>query len=173
MGAIFRYIRGDLLDSDDFYIVHCVNAQGAFGSGVAGAIAKKWPAVRQDYIDFIDTAQCQTDDRKEYYDFIGGNIIFSVTPDDAHNVVHLVGQKHFGSDGRKYVYYDWIYRGFSALKPFIGASTSISIPFLGCGLAGGSWNIIKAIIEEVFKDVDITINVYYLDAEERRKILGV
>jgi hypothetical protein len=35
---------------------------------------------------------------------------------------------------------------------------SIAIPFnLGCGLAGGNWDTVDKIIEDVFDDYDVTI----------------
>lgn len=37
---------------------------------------------------------------------------------------------------------------------------SIGVPLIGAGLAGGDWNIIKAIILTELKDMDVTI-VYY------------
>lgn len=36
----------------------------------------------------------------------------------------------------------------------------IGLPLLGCGLAGGDWNIVKNIIEEELKDCDVTV-VHY------------
>jgi hypothetical protein len=33
----------------------------------------------------------------------------------------------------------------------------INIPKIGCGLAGGSWDIVSDIIDDVFKDKEITV----------------
>ena len=33
----------------------------------------------------------------------------------------------------------------------------IGLPLIGCGLAGGDWNIVKKIIEKELKDMDVTI----------------
>lgn len=33
----------------------------------------------------------------------------------------------------------------------------IGLPLIGCGIAGGKWKEVKAIIEEVMTDVDVTI----------------
>ena len=33
----------------------------------------------------------------------------------------------------------------------------VGLPLIGCGLAGGDWNIVKAIIEEEFTDCQVTI----------------
>jgi O-acetyl-ADP-ribose deacetylase (regulator of RNase III) len=34
---------------------------------------------------------------------------------------------------------------------------TIGLPKIGCGLAGGDWNIVKKIIENELKDMDVTI----------------
>ncbi|EGL17721.1 hypothetical protein HMPREF9413_4472 [Paenibacillus sp. HGF7] len=35
---------------------------------------------------------------------------------------------------------------------------SIALPYnIGCGLAGGDWDIVEQIIEEVFIDYDVTL----------------
>ena len=39
-------VKGDLLSVTEGVIAHGVNCRGAFGSGVAGAIARKFPWVR-------------------------------------------------------------------------------------------------------------------------------
>ena len=35
------------------FILHGVNCQGAMGSGIAGAIARKWPIVRDLYLAYV------------------------------------------------------------------------------------------------------------------------
>jgi O-acetyl-ADP-ribose deacetylase (regulator of RNase III) len=173
MTVKFQYIKGDLLDTKDFFIAHCVNAQGAFGSGVAGALAKKYVPVKEKYCKWISDTQLSSNNKDEYYDFIGGRVMFDETSDNLHCIAHIVGQKYYGADGFRYISYDWIYDGFMHFKDYIADQESFSIPFIGCGLAGGKWNIVKSIIEEVFSDKNVTVNVYYLDVEERIKILGV
>ena len=36
----------------------------------------------------------------------------------------------------------------------------IGLPQIGCGLAGGDWNIIKEIIKKELKDCDVTVVIY-------------
>ena len=36
----------------------------------------------------------------------------------------------------------------------------IGLPKIGCGLAGGDWNIVKKIIEHELKDCDVTVVIY-------------
>lgn len=36
----------------------------------------------------------------------------------------------------------------------------IAVPQIGCGLAGGDWNIVKKIIQQELKDCDVTVVIY-------------
>ena len=68
-------------------------------------------------------------------------------------------QIYYGYDGRKLVSYDAIYDIFQSLsKKF----NEIAIPKIGCGLAGGNWEIVKRIIEDAVGD-KCHVKVYYLD----------
>ena len=37
---------------------------------------------------------------------------------------------------------------------------SIGLPLIGCGWAGGDWNIVKGLIQKELKDMDVTIVFY-------------
>lgn len=37
----------------------------------------------------------------------------------------------------------------------------IGLPMIGCGLAGGDWNIVKKIIQKELKDCDVTVVIYH------------
>jgi O-acetyl-ADP-ribose deacetylase (regulator of RNase III) len=50
-------------------------------------------------------------------------------------------------------------KGKEVCKRYV--SWNIAAPKLGAGLAGGDWNVIEKILNEVFSDYDIT--VYYLE----------
>lgn len=55
-----------------------------------------------------------------------------------------------------------------AVEPAIkkGQKISLHSPRLGCGLAGGSWEVVDAIIKRVFDGLDVTWTVY--DLPERK-----
>lgn len=39
---------------------------------------------------------------------------------------------------------------------------TVAIPtYIGCGLAGGDWNVIKPLIEEVFEGSDVQVTFYH------------
>ena len=36
----------------------------------------------------------------------------------------------------------------------------IGLPLIGCGIAGGDWNMVRAIIQQELKDCDVTVVIY-------------
>lgn len=43
---------------------------------------------------------------------------------------------------------------------FMFKGRSIGLPLIGCGIAGGDWNIVKQLIKAYLKDMDVTIVRY-------------
>jgi len=128
---------GDLLDQKSGHIVHCVNAQGVMGAGIALAIKNKYPDCYKIY--------------KEEYDrdnlYLGNCIPYYVN--DNLTIWNLVGQREVGA-GRRMVNYEAIANGLEFLEDKIKKSSVPNIlhfPLIGCGLAGGKWPIIHAIID--------------------------
>lgn len=55
-----------------------------------------------------------------------------------------------------YVLYSNIHKVFSQLNDEYLENTKIGIPLIGCGIAGGSWEKVKEIIENAAPNLDIT-----------------
>ena len=136
MKIIYRH--GDILDTDTKYIAHCVNAQGKMASGVAKAIRSRYPKAYDDYIDTYNTSGLQL-----------GKVICSTNV--PHDILHIVGQKYYGYDKATYVDYVALRRAFATINKNV--KSSVSLPLIGCGLAGGNWQIVSAIIEEEFTNI--------------------
>lgn len=145
---------GNLLDVQAGHIVHGCNAQGVMGSGVALAVKNKYPAAFKDY-------------RTEYVD--RGLILGKAYPFEiSDNIVlwNAITQEGFGAPTRN-CSYDAIQTCFEEINDTALVLSNIipkeiHIPFLGAGLGGGSWNIIKAIIEDT---VQIPVTVWSIDGK--------
>lgn len=125
-----EYEYGNILDTKTRYIAHCVNAQHVMGSGVAKAIREAYPKAYEDYIS--STLKL-------------GKVILS--KNKPHNILHIVGQEYYGRDtGKIYVDYFALRQGFATINKNI--NESISFPMIGCGLAGGNWQIVSEILKE-------------------------
>lgn len=125
-----EYTYGNILTTDAKYIAHCVNAQHAMNSGVAKAIREQYPKAYDDYMSS---------------QLVLGKVILS--KNEPHNILHIVGQKYYGREqGRVYVDYVALRRGIHTINKHI--TEPVAFPKIGCGLAGGDWNIVSQIIEE-------------------------
>lgn len=133
-------INKDILTVDKGVIVHFCNCLGAMG-GLAGAIASKWPIVKESYLKYLK--------EKESNVFaIGGIDIVRV--EKPLWVINAFTQYDFGS-GRRTEYSAVI----NALEKVRREAISLDIylPYMvGCGLGGGDWSIVQKIIEKTFEN---------------------
>lgn len=151
---MIRYVVGNLLEASEEVIVHGVNARGAFGSGVAGAMAAAWPEARESYLRAYSNGLVGLG--RLIWAEVGGNRILA----------HAVTQPTYGRTG--------VHLSMPALKACMGALAaaavvgtglapngfrSIAMPKIGAGLAGGDWREIEPVIEETLSDLDVAIYV--------------
>lgn len=123
-------------------IIHQVNAQGYMNSGVAKAIRSKYPVVWDDYHAAVKPLQSDAEQLK-----LMGKIIKSQVTDDL-TIISIVGQQFCGRDNLRYTSYDALDDGLSALNNMlITDSSEIHFPLIGCGLGGGHWSVVSALIE--------------------------
>jgi O-acetyl-ADP-ribose deacetylase (regulator of RNase III) len=152
---IKEYIKGSILDAPQKYIAHGVNAQNTMGSGVARVLFEKYPKVKKDY-HFYHKDMLEYLDAND--DLLGS---YSVSDqDDGKGILNCYTQLYYGRSGKKYVSYDAI---FDVFKVMIAMGVDeVAIPKIGCGLAGGNWEIVKQIIDDATGD-DLDVYVYYLE----------
>ena len=156
--AKIEILKGNLLESSELLICHQVNCQGTMGAGLARQIKQKYPIVFRQYKKLCDKYQAE--------DLLGN--CQPVLVDDYKVVVNLFGQLHYGRD-KRYTDYKALAKSLEQLKyllkfvdPYIHHDT-IALPYgIGCGLAGGSWDIVLKIITKAFEDWDGYINIYQL-----------
>ena len=146
---MIRYINGDITKTEIKNIAHGVNCQNVMGSGVAKALYTKFPKVKSCYHHFLDT-------KADNFDPLGYvNIVHPYKVDDP-TVYNLFTQRFYGNDGRIFVSYDAVGRCFRELNSLLNGQ-QLAIPKIGCGLAGGSWDIVKEIIDEYAPNIDIYV----------------
>lgn len=157
---ITKYINECITTTELKYIGHGVNCQNVMGSGVAKALYEKFPEVKERYHSYCDWA-------KERGEDVLGNTISVLSKDKF--IYNLFTQFNYGYDGKKYVNYAAIVLCFDKLKMikhrFDGP---IAIPKIGCGLAGGDWNIVEQLINDTVGD-ELEIWVYELEPKKSSK----
>jgi O-acetyl-ADP-ribose deacetylase (regulator of RNase III) len=156
---MIKYMVGDLLEAKEDIICHQVNCQGAFGAGIAKQIAKEYPESKKSYVEYCE----------RYNDILGDCL---VTKEDDLWVANLFGQDYYGRYGYYYEKYNR-QTNYDALKKAMVLlvneypDKSYAFPYLiGCGLAGGDWEIVLGIIGDVFKDNSVVI----YDLENKRGV---
>ena len=146
---MIKYLRGDAtkpIGDGNKYIVHCCNDIGAWGAGFVLAISRRWvkPEIRYRLM-------------KERN--LGDIEIVAVEKDIS--VVNLIGQRGIGiKDGIPPISYQAIDTGFGKLAECLKdiPNSSIHMPRIGCGLAGGDWTKIEPLIINRF-----SMSVYVYD----------
>lgn len=147
---MIKYVKGDVLRSNATLVAHGCNCRGGFGSGVALAVANKYPKTRRYYLDKFNTEGWEL-----------GDVQF-VRETDNRVIANCATQDAYLPRGRKHADYPAIRKCMQTVKEFASANgLSIAIPKIGAGLAGGNWVLIEKILQEVFTDYDVT--VYYLE----------
>lgn len=133
------YVKGNLLDAPQNLIAHQVNCQGVMGSGVAKAIRDKYPNV---YTAFVGIKPV-----------MGMVQIVEVAGDK--EVCNIFAQRDYLPRGMRHTSYDALTKGFEFIKSV--HKGDIALPKIGCGLGGGDWKVVSAIIESVFNDRDVYV----------------
>ncbi len=134
-------------------IVHVCNDIGAWGKGFVLAISRRWnepeATYRQWYRGKLDIP------------FKLGEVQFVKVEDDIY-VANMIGQRGLRKvRGIPPVRYDAIEEGLKKVADFaIENNATIHMPRIGCGLAGGSWDRVEAIIEKVLVSRGIQVTVY-------------
>ena len=146
------YRNGNLLDAQTDVIAHQVNCQGVMGSGVAKQIKEKWPDVFARYsyhTTMLETAclgNCQM-----------------VQINESQFVANLFGQRYYGRENLRYTSYDGIYDALAKLQVYMNNRNCNSVAFpykMSSDRGGADWNVILAMIESVFKNTNITIEIW-------------
>lgn len=151
-----KYVKGDLvemLDNGEFdAIIHGCNCFCKMKSGIAKQITDRWPVVAE-----VDSLTIKGDESK-----LGTyKKCYVETKDDIGMVINAYTQYYYGYDGKQYVDYNAIGDIFNNINRYGGYRLlKFGIPKIGCGLAGGDWDVVSHIIKEAAPDLDITVVEY-------------
>lgn len=126
-------------------LVHGCNCFHTMSGGIAAIVSYRYPdAVKADKQTPFGTKNK-----------LG---LYSFADTDFGKVINLYTQYDFGTHQIQ-VDYEAVRRGFALLNEDFKGQIAC-IPKIGSGLAGGDWNTIKQIINDVTPDLDIV--VYYI-----------
>lgn len=135
---VFKFITGDILDSEAYCLVNTVNCQGYMGKGIAYQFKLKYPENNRDY-----EKACKTGSLKigTLHHFREGDKL----------IVNFPTKVNWRAKSK----IDYIHAGLGELVRLVQDLNieSIAIPPLGCGNGGLNWNDVKPVIVEYFKAI--------------------
>lgn len=123
------------------------------GAGITRQIAEEFPAA----------AEADQEAFKNGTNHLGTFTSVAVSG-GTKRIVNLYAQTEFGTETRQ-LDYEALYTGLERLRAVLqdahaqGRVYRVAMPWLGCGLAGGSKKIVKAMIEDIFGESPIEVFV--------------
>jgi O-acetyl-ADP-ribose deacetylase (regulator of RNase III) len=158
-----KYIQHDITDPIEtqniILIVHVVNDIGVMGAGVAKALFIKWPNVRKDYLEWYNFKTIEPSSGQTIRPFgIGKCQLVEVAPPNIY-VINMVGQNgiRIVGDSIPLNYRELVSclkeveRLATQMNEHFKRDVEIHMPRIGCGLAGGKWEIVQEIILQTIK----------------------
>lgn len=145
-------MQANLLDTQFQLVAHQVNCRGVMGAGIARALneATHGELLKQ---------------YREYIEEQGGEVLGTCFPyycKGGRYILNLFGQDGFGTSKQQTNYEAlrsalidaWRDVSCELQKP--DAQMCIAIPYkMGCGLAGGDWNKVTEILEEIEREYNV------------------
>ncbi len=143
---MIKTINGDILNATEDIICHQVNCQGVMGSGLAKQIKQKYYEAYEKYKEYCERERN-----------LLGNVCVAACK-DGKIIFHLFGQDKYGTN-KRHTNYEALDKALvNALHLAKSHGKTIALPYnLGCGLAGGDWDIVYGMIERVFEDYGVTL----------------
>lgn len=155
-----QYLVGDATQPIDAgteqrFIVHVCNDVGAWGAGFTRALSKLSPRPEESYRDAIK----QTKPRS-----LGAMSLVKVDPEAGIFVANMIAQRGLPSAVRRVVIdYEALERCLVRVtKIAVDWGASAHMPRIGCGIAGGDWHTVEAIIERTLCAGGVKVFVYDL-----------
>ena len=149
---IYKEVEGDLItlfkEGQFDVIVHGCNCQNIMGAGIAKSLADVYPELLQVDKDFgIPVGDIGR---------LGNYSKLTLREGPTLQwVINAYTQYNLGKD----LDYNALELVLKKIN-FLFKPERIGIPLIGCGIAGGNWNVVKKIIQRQLRDCDVTV-VHY------------
>lgn len=160
-GDLFNYIQDRIKSGNNgasVIVPHVCNNIDLFGAGFAAAVSKHYPIVKENYhllgknflrsnLGYVQYVKTLED--KNY----GHNLIFA----------NMIAQNNTVSKSNlRPLNYRYLIQSMIDIDKFVKTKfkdnkIEIHAPKFGCGLAGGNWNFIKDLIDDIWFDHDVYI----------------
>ena len=133
------------------FYTHGCNCHNAMGSGIAPQIANAYPSVLRSDTLYHDSFPTEKSKRNHML-----GTAFPVPITNNLTIINSYTQFYPGKDLRMSA----LRECFESLNRMIGSKGTLFIPMIGAGIAGGDWQLIKAVINNVTPDLQIVVVEY-------------
>lgn len=158
---MMKIINGNILDAENCIVCQQVNHQRIMGAGLAKQIVEKYPGILKPYQEF-----CQRYSFNEIRK--NGYVHFYIPLQNKQNIIiaNIFGQEHIGY-GKSMTDYYSLSNGLYRVKELAQCTLRlVAIPYkIGCGLAGGQWDAVCEILDDVFYDGDVGFYIFNYESE--------
>ena len=173
--ATVQHVKGNLIhptsylskDQLEHQIIlgHSTNALGIMGGGVALHIRHTFLNVYDEYVKYCQTQVNVETNNQKFKRVLGSTQIC-----DTHivnlQIANMFGQYEIGTHKRQ-TNYEWLYQSLHSLFAYVSKLTgNVVLAFpknLGCGLGGGDWRIVEAMILTFAQDTTDNVNVFIVE----------
>jgi O-acetyl-ADP-ribose deacetylase (regulator of RNase III) len=143
-------------------IVHICNDRGGWGRGFVLAVSKRWPKPEQAY------RLWHTQHIWEGLPFELGNVQFVRVEPDTH-VANMIAQAGYGTnnqalhrgsepDSTPPIRYEALEHCLTEVAKWVKPrEAAVHMPRIGCGLAGGKWELIEPILERTLTGLPVFV----------------
>jgi Zn-dependent peptidase ImmA (M78 family) len=161
--SLITYLKGDASEprgTGPRMVVHVVNDATANwgGTGFANAILRRWPEAQTAFREWTT---------KEGHR-LGATHFFRVDSDLT--IASMIAQAGYGPSARPRIRYGALESCFEHVSAAaIEQGASLHMPRIGCGQAGGRWEIVETLLSEVFSSRGIQITIYDVPDQHARR----
>lgn len=173
--AIVQHVKGNLIHPSTYLnqnqlnhqiiLAHQTNALGIMGGGVALHIRHTFPDVYAEYVKYCQTQVNVETNNQKFKRILGSTQIC-----DTHivnlQIANMFGQYEIGTHKRQ-TNYEWLYQSLHSLFTDVSLLTCnvvLAFPkYLGCGLGGGDWRIVEAMILTFAQDIAENVSVFIVE----------
>ncbi len=138
---LYKEVKGDLFKSPyDESLAHCISSDVRMGKGIAAIFKKRYGGVQE-----LLAQKKKTGD-------------VAVLKWEGRFIYYLITKDKFSDKPT----YETLRQSLEAMRDHSVANkvSSISMPRIGCGLDGLTWDSVYVVLQRVFKDTGIAITIY-------------
>lgn len=162
-----RYLKGDATEprgDDKKLVAFIINDKGrSWGAGFARAVQRKWPFVLEEFQTWI---------REHKSGFALGNVNSTMVEPDL-MVCEMVAQRGYGKSIGPRIRYGALQSCLAKVAAIaLEEKASVHMPRIGCGQAGGSWLIIRELIESILVQRGVDVTIYDLPDGRQKERRG-